>query len=96
MLKKLKMPVLFSLSAYGFAYAIVNFIGFTSNSFTAIAYLYIVLGLVISLYYELDNHGGLQSFLENVVVVIEGEEMKLKKLISGEKYKLKGEIEKIE
>jgi len=38
----------------------------------------------------------LQSFLDNVVVVSEGEEMKLKKLISGEKYKLKGEIEKIE
>lgn len=96
MLNKLKIPVLFGLSAYGIAYAIVNFIGFTSNSFTAIAYLYIALGLVIGLYYELDSHGGVHGFLDNLVVVIEGEEMKLKKILSGEKYRLKGEIEKIE
>lgn len=96
MLKKLKIPVLLGLSFYGIAYGIVNFIGFSSSSFTALAYLYIILGLVTGLYYELDSHGGLQSFLDNIVVVIEGEEMKLKKLVSGEKYKLKGEIEKIE
>jgi len=96
MLKKLKIPVLFGLSAYGIAYAIVNFIGFTSNSFTAISYLYIVLGIVVGLYYEMEKHGGFSDFLDNIVVVTEGEEMKLKKLISGEKYKLKGEIEKIE
>lgn len=96
MLKRLKIPVLFGLSAYGIAYGIVNFIGFSSSSFTAIAYLYIILGITIGLYYELDAHGGFRGFLDNIVVVIEGEEMKLKKLISGEKYKLKGEIEKIE
>lgn len=96
MLKKLKIPALFGLSCYGIAYGIVNFFGFTSRSFTALAYLYIVLSLVVGLYYQLDRHGGLQSFLDNIVVVIEGEEMKLKKLVSGEKYRLDGEVEKIE
>lgn len=95
MLKKLKIPVLFGLTAYGIAYGIVNVIGFTSNSFTLIAYLYIILGLTIGIYYELDSHGGLKSFLDNIVVVIEGEQMELKKLITGEKYRLDGDIEKI-
>ena len=96
MLKKLKIPVLFGLSAYGVAYGVVNFIGFTSNSFTAIAYLYIALSVGLGLYYEVEDYGGLSGFLDNIVVVIEGEELKLRKLISGEMYKLKGEIEKIE
>lgn len=95
MIKKLKMPVLMGLSAYGIAYAIVNFNGFTSSSFTAIAYLYIILAISVGLYSEIDSHGGFRSFLDKIVVVIEGEEMELKKLISGEKYRLNGEIEKI-
>lgn len=96
MLKNLKIPVLFGLSAYGIAYAIINFIGFKSSSFTAIAYLYIALAVAIGLYYEFDSHGGFRGFLDNIVVVAEGEEIELKKLISGEKYRLEGEIEKIE
>lgn len=96
MLKKLKIPVLFGLTAYGISYGIVNFFGFTSSTFTAIAYLYIFLSISLSLYYEIEDYGGLSGFLDNIVVVAEGEELKLKKLISGEKYKLKGEIEKIE
>lgn len=96
MLTKLKIPVLFGLSTYGIAYTVVNFLGFTSSSFTILAYLYISLSIVIGIYYEIEDIGGFRGFLDNIVVVIEGEEMKLKKLITGEKYKLKGEIEKIE
>lgn len=96
MLKRLKIPVLLGLGFYGISYGVVKFLGFTSRSFTVIAYLYIILGLLTGVYYEIQDHGGFQSFLDNIVVVIEGEEMKLKKLVSGEKYKLKGEIEKIE
>lgn len=95
MLKKLKIPVLFGLSAYGIAYGVVKFFGFTSSSFTAIAYLYIVLSIGIGFFYEIEDYGGISGFLDNIVVVIEGDELKLRKLISGEKYKLKGEIEKI-
>ena len=95
MIKKLKIPVLLGLSFYGVAYAVVKFAGFTSSSFTVLAYLYIALGLILGVYYELQSHGGFQGFLDNIVVVIEGEEMRLKKLFTGEKYRLKGEIEKI-
>lgn len=96
MLKKLKIPVLFGLTAYGVAYSIVNFIGFNSSSFTFLAYLYIILSLVLGAYHEINEHGGFSEVLDKIVLVTEGEELKLKKLISGEKYKLKGEIEKIE
>ena len=89
------MPILFGLSCYGLAYAIVKFLGFTSSSFTALSYLYIILGLVIGLYYELDSHGGFRDILDNLVIVIEGDEMELKKILTGEKYRLKGEIEKV-
>lgn len=96
MLTKLKIPVLFGMSFYGIAYGVVRFLGFTSSSFTILAYLYVILGVSLGSYYEIDSHGGFKEFLSNIVVVIEGEELELKRLISGEKYRLKGEIEKIE
>lgn len=95
MLKKFKVPVLTGLSFYGIAYGVVKFSGFNSASFTVISYLYIALGLILGAYYELQNHDGLGGFLHNLVVVVEGEEMELKKIFTGEKYRLKGEIEKI-
>lgn len=95
MLKKLKIPVLIGLSFYGIAYGIVNFLGVTKNSFMILSYLYILLAVITTIYHEIDRYGGFSGFLDNIVLVIEGEEMKLKKLVSGEKYKLKGEIEKI-
>lgn len=99
MLKKLKIPISLGLMAYGVAYFVVNSSGFNSTSFTIISYLYIVLAVIIGIRYEagsLTNSSSLISTLKNIVIVIEGEEMKMKRLLTGEKYKLKGEIEKVQ
>jgi hypothetical protein len=98
MLKRLKIPISLGLAAYGAAYFIVKSSGFNSTSFTIISYLYIALAVILGLRYEvgnLTNSSSLISTLKNIVIVIEGEEMKLKRLFTGEKYKLKGEIEKV-
>lgn len=99
MLKKLKIPISLGLAAYGAAYFIVKTAGFNSSSFTAIAYLYILLAVIVGLRYELGGLVGsssLLSALKNIVIVIEGEEMKMRRVLTGEKYKLKGEVEKIQ
>lgn len=95
MLKKLKIPVLVGMSFYGISYAVVKTLGFSSSSFTVIAYLYIALGIILGLYYETERLGGAQNLLDRFVVVVEGEQMKLKKVFGGEVYRLKGEIEKM-
>lgn len=99
MLKRLKIPISLGLTTYGIAYFIVKYSGFNSTSFTLISYLYIFLAVIIGLRYEagsLTNSSSLISTLKNIVIVIEGEEMKMKRLFTGEKYKLKGEIEKVQ
>lgn len=99
MLKKLKIPLSIGLSFYGIAYLTVKFLGYNSESFMIISYLYLVLAAIIGLKYEMKKFtesSSLFSGLKNVVVVAEGEEMTLKRIFTGEKYKVKGEIEKIQ
>lgn len=99
MIKRLKIPLSLGLTFYGIAYLTVKSLGYNSDSFMIISYLYILLAGIIGLKYEFKNYAGnssLVSTLKNIVIVVEGEEMKLKRIFTGEKYKLKGEIEKIQ
>ncbi|MFQ3274971.1 MAG: hypothetical protein ACI9LV_000109 [Candidatus Nanohaloarchaea archaeon] len=98
MIRRIKIPLILGLTAYGIAYFIVKQLGYNSTSFMLISYLYIFLAGIIGLKYEVKKISGsnsIPSVLKNIVVVSEGENLTMKRLFTGEKYKLKGEIEKL-
>ncbi len=94
MIKRLKTPILLGLSFYSVAFVIVSSLGFNSYSFSIISYLYIILAVILGLKYE-SNFRSPLAILKNIVVVVEDEETHLRRLINGEKYKIKGEIERV-
>jgi hypothetical protein len=64
--------------------------GLNSTTVLAMLYMYVGLGAVLSA--ELDAPTDL---LDRIVIVTEGEALKMRKLLSGERYKIKGEVEKL-
>ena len=95
MLSKLKIPLLTGLSFSGLSILTVRFFGFSQNSFMILAYLYIFLAVIIGIYYEVRKLSE-GSILGNVLVVVEEEEKVVKKVFTGEKYKVKGEFERLQ
>lgn len=99
MIKRLKIPLSLGLVFYGMAYFTVRYLGYNSTSFMVISYLYIALAAIIGIKYEIKKLGGSDNFasvFRNIVVVSEDDELTMKRLFTGEKYKLKGEIEKLQ
>ncbi len=70
----------------------VKVLGFNNISLMIMLYLYVVLGTVPWLTNQLSGLGGV---LEKLVLVTEREEMVMKKVFTGEKYRVKGEVEKL-
>jgi hypothetical protein len=98
MLRRLKIPLSLGLTFYGIAYLTVKQLGYNSASFMIISYLYIALAGIIGIKYEvkkMNNSDSVLSIFRNIVLVREGEELVMKRVFTGEKYKLKGEIEKL-
>lgn len=95
MKKKLLSGAAIGLSFAGIASLIVRFIGFNANSLTVFLYLYVILGV----FYPLKNHvidtSSLPDILHRIVIVAEGEELKMRKLVTGEKYRIDGNVEKL-
>jgi len=54
--------------------------------------MYVLLGIIASI--DLSDFEG-KGILDRIVIVSEQEELKMKKIISREEYKLKGTIEKL-
>jgi len=80
----------------GISYLIVRYLGFRWESLTALMYLYIIMGVLMAVASELEAiNRGFTTLLDRIVVVAEEEELKLKKVVSGEKYRVKGSLEKI-
>ncbi|MFB6100171.1 MAG: hypothetical protein ABEK16_02755 [Candidatus Nanohalobium sp.] len=77
----------------GAAYTIVQAMGFSSTSLSVILYLFIVSTILVNVKSELATP--IKPYLENLVIVAEGEEMKMRKLLTGEKYRVKGDVEKL-
>lgn len=80
----------------GGAYTAVAFIGFGWKSLAISMYLYVFMGVLMafgSSFNLLESR--ISDLLDSVVLVAEGEELELKKLVSGEKYRVKGELEKL-
>lgn len=96
MLTKLKLPLTIGLSFYGIAFAVARFLGYNPTSFTIIGYLYVILALVLALIYEYGGESNPLSLLKNVVIVVENEETRLKRVFTGESYKINGKVEKVQ
>lgn len=68
----------------------VNFMGFSRNAMLLMLYMYVGLGVFLTVDFRPPG------FLDRLVLVTEGEAVKMRKLISGEEYKIKGEVEKLQ
>jgi hypothetical protein len=77
----------------GAAYIIVQVMGFSSTSLSVILYLFIVSTILVNVKSELATP--IKPYLERLVIVAEGEEMKMRKLLTGEKYRVNGDVEKL-
>lgn len=84
------------LGFMGVAYGVVQSMGYGQSSFTVVGYLFMIEGVVMVGLGSLgDSVGGIRGLLENVVVVMDEEEKKVKRLATGEVYKLEGRLEKL-
>lgn len=79
------------MSFTGIALGVVEFIGFNWTGLTVLMYLYVMVSVTTMLVFELESLG----FFQNLVLVVEGEHLEMKKLLTGEKYRVKGELEKL-
>ncbi|MFB6199520.1 MAG: hypothetical protein ABEJ83_01460 [Candidatus Nanohaloarchaea archaeon] len=76
----------------GIAFLVVAFLGFSPTSLSVLLYLYVVAGALINGRYRLGKQ--LDSLLGSIVLVAEEEEVRMRKLFTGEKFVLKGDIER--
>lgn len=97
MKKAVKNGSIVGLSFAGIALLVLKIFGTNETTLTVLLYFYIATGIFASLVFV---ENGLKEFLFSrigkIVVVIEGEELILKKLATGEKYAVKGDLEKIQ
>lgn len=75
------------------AYTAVRIMGYNPQSLMVLLYLYVLSGILLNVKSELAKP--LTPLLKRIVIVAEGEEMKSKKLLTGEEYKVKGDVEKL-
>lgn len=73
------------------AYFLASVNGFNESSFTLLLYLYVFLGVLASV--ELTDFE--TDLFDKIVIVAEEEELKMKKLFTGEEYRVKGTVEKV-
>jgi hypothetical protein len=84
------------LSFAGIASVIARFIGFNQSTFTIFLYLYVLQAAYSPLKQLLSERADFSpDILHRLVIVAEGEEMKMRKVLTGEKYRVDGDIEKL-
>lgn len=80
----------------GVAYLVVRFSGYGWRSLTVLLYLYVFMGVMVSVAGSFDLlDSSVAEILDRVVLVAGQEELVLRKLVSGEKYRVEGELEKL-
>lgn len=84
------------LAFSGISYFIVSIFGYRWETLMFIMYLFVFQSVTLSImsHYSLFN-SGLTSILDRIAIIAEEEEIKVKKVVSGEKYKIKGDVERI-
>jgi hypothetical protein len=85
---------LLGLSFGGLAVLAVKLFGYTPDSFMVLLYLYTLLGVFPALKDRVTKRFD-SSILHRIVLVAEGEEIKMRKILTGEKYRIKGDVEKL-
>lgn len=96
MRKDLLNSAMKGLSFAGIAALIVRFTGFNQNTLMIFLYLYVIQAVYSpAKKYLLEYLDFAPGFLNRLVIVVEGEEIKMKKLLTGEKYRVDGEVEKL-
>ncbi len=76
------------------AYAVVYTQGYGGNSLIAIMYIIILATIWMEVKDEIELPDS--RFLERIVIVSEGEDLKMRKVFTGEKYKVNGSIQKLD
>jgi len=77
----------------GLAYFFTYKFGFNSTTLSIVLYLYVILGVLMA--FDFQDFVKSREFLEKIVIVAEEEELKMKKVFTGEKYKIDGTVEKV-
>jgi hypothetical protein len=93
MRKELRNGAIYGLVFAGLTYATVNFLGFNQTSLNVLLYLNVLMGVAINVRSE---SLGLESFFGQVMVAVEDEEKKVKRLFTGEEYVVNGTLEKVD
>ena len=93
MKQELKDGLLYGVLTAATAYTTVMLMGFNHRSLAVLLYLYVISASLINLKSEIFTP--LKPFLKKIVIVAEDEEIKLKRLLTGETYKIRGDVEKL-
>ncbi|MFB6158146.1 MAG: hypothetical protein ABEJ95_00620 [Candidatus Nanohalobium sp.] len=88
-----KEGAIYGMLVSGAAYTLVQFLGYSSRSLAVILYLFLISAILINVKSEMSEP--LKPYLDRLVLVAEGEELKMKKLLTGEKYRVRGDVEKL-
>jgi hypothetical protein len=92
-MESLKEGAIYGILLAATTYVVVQVMGYSHRSLMVVLYIQIVAAILLTARSRLA--APLKPYLDRIVVVAEGEEMKLKKLLTGEEYKVKGEVEKL-
>lgn len=90
---ELRNGAIYGLVFAGLTYSTVNFLGFNQASLNVLLYLNVLMGVAINLKSE---SLGLESIFGQVMVAVEDEEKKVKRLFTGDKYVINGTLEKVD
>lgn len=93
MRKEIRNGAVYGLVFAGLTYATVNFLGFNQASLNILLYLNVLMGIMINLRSE---SLGLESVFGQVMVAVEAEENKVKRIFTGDEYVINGTLEKVE
>lgn len=99
MKKRLKSGILVGTSVLFISIVISYQLGFNQRSFLVISYLLLISPIFSSVFHDLRKAASkfsINDLSRNVLLVVDEEEMKLKKLTTGEYYKIKGNVEKVQ
>lgn len=93
MLKNVLKGASLGIGFSGIALMVLRFTGLGSTGINALLYLYVLLGATAFGLQEADIRDRLP--LDRVVLVSGGEELRLRKILTGEIYRVRGELEKM-
>ncbi|QKQ98788.1 hypothetical protein GKQ38_04665 [Candidatus Nanohaloarchaea archaeon] len=93
MREELRDGAIYGLIFAGLTYATVEFLGFNQASLNVLLYLNVLMGIVINVRSE---SMGLESVFGQIMIAVEDEEQKVKRLFTGDEYVVNGTLEKVE